>query len=152
MIRKAKVQDGRDIVELVNYYGEKGVMLPRSLNEIYETIREFLVYEEDGKVLGVASVHIDWEDLAEIRSLAVQAGKVGRGIGADLVRECIQEAQEMGINRVFSLTYVPEFFMKLGFEIVDKSMFPHKIWGDCVKCPKFPECDETALIYNIDLD
>ncbi len=149
MIRKALTKDAKEIIAIINFFANKGQMLPRSINETYENIRDFIVYEIEGEIIGVCSLHIDWEDLAEIRSLAVKEKNSGKGIGSEMVRECMREANNMGIKKVFTLTYVPEFFKRLGFRIVDKAQFPHKIWGDCVKCPKFPECDEIALIYEI---
>ncbi|MBI4378045.1 MAG: N-acetyltransferase [Nitrospinae bacterium] len=150
MIRKALIRDAKEILGIINFFANRGEMLHRSTNEIYENIRDFIVYETDEEVVGVSSLHIDWEDLAEIRSLAVKEKSSNRGIGSAMVRECIREAKELGIKKVFTLTYVPPFFEKLGFKMVDKSQFPHKIWSDCVKCPKFPGCDETALIYEIE--
>lgn len=124
-------------------------MIPRSLNELYETVRDFLVCEIDGTVCGVCALHIMWEDLAEIRSLAVERRYQGRGIGTDLVKRCLREAKLLGIDKVFALTYHPDFFKKLGFQDVDKSVLPQKIWGDCVRCPRFPECDENAVMIRL---
>jgi amino-acid N-acetyltransferase len=122
-------------------------MLPRSLADIYENLRDYFVFEEDnGELAGSAAIHIMWEDLAEVRSLAVREGKMRRGIGTRLVESCISEAIVLGIGRVFALTYKPEFFEKLGFHIVDKAELPQKIWTDCLKCSKFPDCDEVALV------
>jgi len=149
MIRKALIRDAKEIISIINFYADRGEMLYRSTNEIYENIRDFIVSEIDEEVVGVSSLHVDWEDLAEIRSLAVKEKSSRKGIGSSLVKECIREAKELGIKKVFTLTYVPKFFEKMGFKIVDKTQFPHKIWGDCVKCPKFPSCDETALIYEL---
>ncbi|MBI3584564.1 MAG: N-acetyltransferase [Nitrospinae bacterium] len=149
MIRKALIKDAKEIISIINFYANRGEMLYRSINELYENIRDFIVYEIDGEIIAVSSLHIDWEDLAEIRSLAVKEKSSRKGIGSELVRECIREAKELGIKKVFTLTYVPKFFEKMGFKIVDKAQFPHKIWGDCVKCPKFPSCDETALIIEV---
>lgn len=149
MIRKAVIKDAKEILGIINIFANRGEMLHRSINEIYENIRDFIIYEIDGEIVGVSSLHIDWEDLAEIRSLAVKEKNSKKGIGSSMVRECIREAKELSIKKVFTLTYVPDFFKKFGFRVVDKTQFPHKIWGDCIKCPKFPECDETALIYEI---
>lgn len=124
-------------------------MIPRSLNELYETVRDFLVCEIDGTVCGVCALHIMWEDLAEIRSLAVEKRFQRRGVGTNLVKRCVREAQLLGIRKVFALTYHPEFFKKLGFQDVDKSVLPQKIWGDCVRCPRFPECDENAVMITL---
>ncbi len=147
MIRKARMADVKAIQMLIAAYARKGDMLPRSLSEIYENLRDYFVCVEDGGgVIGSAAVHLMWEDLAEVRSLAVRDDRAGRGIGTKLVEACISEAIVLGITRVFALTYKPEFFEKLGFRRVDKSELPHKIWSDCLKCSKFPDCDEVALL------
>ena len=147
MIRKARMSDVKGIQQLIAEYARKGDMLPRSLADIYENLRDYFVFEEDGgELAGSAAIHIMWEDLAEVRSLAVREGKMRRGIGTQLVESCISEAIVLGIDRVFALTYKPEFFEKLGFHIVDKAELPQKIWTDCLKCSKFPDCDEVALV------
>lgn len=147
-IRKAKIHDVKTIHKLINDFAKKGEMLPRSLNELYENIRDFYVAEEDNEIQGVCALHILWEDLAEVRSLVVKREYQKRGIGSDLVKKCLREARFFGVKNVFVLTYVPDFFKKLGFKEIEKSKLPQKIWGDCIKCPKFPECDEVALIYS----
>jgi amino-acid N-acetyltransferase len=148
MIRKARIGDVKAIQKLVGDYARKGDMLPRSLSEIYENIRDYVVYvdDDDGPVLGSAALHIMWEDLAEVRSLAVHDEIGRRGVGTQLVEACISEAIVLGITKVFALTYKPAFFEKLGFRQVDKAELPHKIWTDCLKCSKFPDCDEIALV------
>jgi amino-acid N-acetyltransferase len=147
MIRKARMADVKMIQKLIAEYARKGDMLPRSLSEIYENLRDYFVCAEDGgEVVGSAAVHLMWEDLAEVRSLAVREDRMGRGVGTKLVEACISEAIVLGITRVFALTYKPGFFEKLGFQRVDKSELPHKIWSDCLKCSKFPDCDEVALV------
>lgn len=147
MIRKARMGDVKTIQKLIAEYARKGDMLPRSLSEIYENLRDYFVFEaEAGEVIGSGAVHIMWEDLAEVRSLAVREDSMRRGVGTKLVEACVSEAILLGITRVFALTYKPEFFEKLGFRRVDKSELPQKIWSDCVKCSKFPDCDEVALV------
>jgi amino-acid N-acetyltransferase len=147
MIRKARMSDVKAIQKLIADYARKGDMLPRSLSEIYENLRDYFVFEENGgEVVGSAAIHLMWEDLAEVRSLAVREGEMRRGIGTQLVEACISEAIVLGITRVFALTYKPEFFERIGFQQVDKSELPHKIWSDCLKCAKFPDCDEVALV------
>lgn len=148
-IRKAVIADTKQIQKLVNEFARKEEMLPRALNELYESIRDFFIYEDGVKILGVCALRILWEDLAEIRSLAVQKEHQRSGIGKALVRKCLKEARDLGIKRVFALTYQPAFFKKLGFEDTDKAKLPQKIWGDCLKCHKFPECDENAVIINL---
>ncbi len=147
MIRKARMGDVKAIQKLIAEYARKGDMLPRSLSEIYENLRDYFVCVEDGgEVVGSAAIHIMWEDLAEVRSLAVRGDRMGQGVGTKLVEACISEAILLGIARVFALTYKPEFFEKLGFQRVDKAQLPQKIWTDCLKCSKFPDCDEIALV------
>lgn len=147
MIRKARMSDVKGIHDLIAEYARKGDMLPRSLADIYENLRDYFVFlGEDGELVGSAAIHIMWEDLAEVRSLAVREGKMRRGVGTQLVESCISEAIMLGIDRVFALTYKPGFFEKLGFHTVDKAELPQKIWTDCLKCSKFPDCDEVALV------
>ena len=145
-IRKAKITDVKTIHRLVNEFAKKGEMIPRSLNDLYENIRDIIVYEDRGEIKGVCALHILWEDLAEVRSLSVRLDVQGIGIGKKLVTTCIKEAKTLGIKRLFALTYHPDFFGKLGFSLIDKSKLPQKIWGECLRCPKFPECDESAVI------
>jgi len=149
MIRHARIPDARDIHQLLLIYAKDGQLLGRSLADIYETIRDFYVYEEAGKVLGVGALEICWEDLAEVRSLAVAPGQQGKGIGKQLVQSCLDEARVLGIKRVFALTYQPEFFKRLGFADIEKAELPQKIWGACLKCVKFPDCDEIALAIDL---
>jgi len=148
-IRKALISDVKQVQRLVNEFAKKEEMLPRSLNDLYENIRDLFVYEDKGQVSGACALHILWDDLAEIRSLAVSRELQGRGIGKQLLKTCLKEAKQLGIKRVFALTYQPEFFRKIGFADIDKSKLPNKIWGDCVRCPKFPECDEVAVIIGM---
>ncbi len=149
MLRKAEIRDVKEIQKLLTAYANRGDMLSRSLSELYEALRDFYIVEEEGKRAGTAALHIVWEDLAEVRSVAV-AEEVGRrGIGTQVVRACIDEARELGLKRVFCLTYKPDFFARFGFRIVDKSELPHTVWGDCMKCVKFPDCDEIAMILDL---
>ena len=152
MVRKARIGDVRTIHKILNTYAADGKLLPRSLSELYTHIRDMFVWAlpETGQIVACCSLHVVWEDLAEIRSLAVEKEHQGRGIGAKLVQACLQEARELGIPRVFVLTYEAEFFQKQGFVIVDKHIFPQKIWADCLHCNKFPDCDETALLLDLD--
>jgi len=144
-IRKAVISDAEKIQFLINEYAKQGLMLPRSINSIYENIRDFWVCEENSKVVGICALTIFWSDLAEIRSLAVAPEHVRKGIGTSLVKKALEEAKELGIKRVFTLTYQVGFFKKLGFREIDKSSLPQKIWRDCINCVKFPNCDETAM-------
>lgn len=148
-IRKAKIADLKEVHKLVNEFARREVMIPRSINELYENIRDLVIFEENGRINGVCALHVLWEDLAEIRSLAVKKEYQKMGIGKKLVKRCLAEARGLGIHRIFVLTYQPDFFKKMGFTRTDKSELSQKIWGDCIRCPKFPECDEHALIINI---
>ncbi|MFH1777561.1 MAG: N-acetyltransferase [Candidatus Omnitrophota bacterium] len=145
MIRKAQCIDISQIQKLINDYARSGYMLPRSLNELYETIRDFTVYEDNHKIIGCCALHISWEDLGEIRSLAVEKQSQGKGIGRSLILACIEEAKGLKLKRVFVLTEIIDFFKKFGFKNIDKSELPHKIWGDCLACIRFPDCNEVAL-------
>ena len=150
-IRKARVDEIPKIQKMLAAHAQRGDMLPRSLSELYDNLRDIFVYLDDDKpeIIGTCSMHICWEDLAEIRSLAVREPYQGQGIGKKLVEACIAEAIALGLHRIFVLTYQVEFFQKMGFQVVDKGTLPHKIWADCLKCIKFPECDETAMIIEI---
>ncbi|MBN2426778.1 MAG: N-acetyltransferase [Deltaproteobacteria bacterium] len=149
MVRDALMTDAGQIHQLLLQYTKEGLVLPRALTEIYQDIREFVVTEDDGLLTGVCSLHIWWQDLAEVRSLAVRKGMEKQGLGKKLVEACLEEARSLGLTKIFALTYRPDFFARLGFVVIDKSELPQKIWGDCVKCPKFPECDETAVRIEI---
>lgn len=149
MIRRARIPDARTIHQLLLTYAKEGQLLGRSLAAIYDSIRDFYVYEEDGQILGIGALAICWEDLAEVRSLAVVPGQNGKGIGRQIVEKCLYEAKDLGLQKVFALTYQPEFFKKLGFVEIDKAQLPQKVWGDCINCVKFPDCDEFALAINV---
>lgn len=149
MIRKAVVADVGDMQKLINSFAEKNAMLPRALSAIYENIRDFVVMEEDGRVVGCCALHVSWSDLAEVKSLAVDESTQGKGYGKQLVEVCLGEARELGVTSVFALTYVPDFFEKLGFSRIDKSKLPHKIWSECINCPKFPDCGEEAVFTEL---
>ena len=148
IIRKACTRDVIFMQQLINDYAEKGAMLHRSFSELYENIRDFFVVETDGKIVGCAALHISWKDLAELKSLAVTEDQQGRGFGKKLIKACMDEAVELGIEKVFALTYVPVLFEKMSFEIIDKALLPRKVWTECVYCPKFPGCGEIAVIWT----
>jgi amino-acid N-acetyltransferase len=148
-IRKATVGDVKKIQTLVNYYAKRERMLPRSLNELYENIRDFWVYAEGRNIVGCCALHVDWEDLAEVKSLAVSPKKSGRGTGRRLLEKCLKDAKALKVKKVFALTYVPEFFENAGFAIVDKKELPHKIWSECIKCCYFPNCKEIAMVREL---
>ena len=150
MIRKAKIHDIHQIHSIITHFGELGLLLPRSLSDLYDHLRDYAVFvNERDEVVGVTALHISWEDLAEIRSLAVLEQYQGKGIGRKLVEFAISEAVTLGIYKIFTLTYQPEFFKRMGFKVVDKKVLPHKVWSDCLKCPKFPDCDEVAMMLQL---
>lgn len=149
-IRKAKLADVPHIVKLINGFADRGELLHRSLNEIYENIRDYYVAEdESGEVGGCCALHVSWENLAEIKSLVIADSLQRSGVGTRLLAACLDDARELCVPRIFALTYKPEFFEKNGFRRVDKAELPHKIWSECINCPKFPDCGEEALIRDI---
>jgi amino-acid N-acetyltransferase len=152
MIKKATIQDVKAIKELINAYAEKGEMLPRALGELYDCLRDFFVYEKDGHIIGVAALHVGWEGLAELRSVAVSPNFLGRGIGKELVSACLADARALGVKEVFVLTYVQGFFEKMGFTLARHDDLPQKVWTECRnKCVKYPdECNEAALTLPLD--
>ncbi|AFQ44635.1 N-acetyltransferase [Desulfosporosinus meridiei] len=144
-LRKARIADVEAMMSLINSNAEQGLMLPRSRNMLYENIREFLLAEVDENLVGVASLHILWSDLAEIRALAVASDYKRRGIGTQIVKTLEDEARELGCAKVFALTYQPEFFKFCGYKEVSKDQMPQKVWTECINCIKFPNCDEIAV-------
>jgi len=146
-IRPAHMGDVKAIHGLLQRFAAKSLLLGRSISSLYDQLRDFIIYDEDG-VQGVCALHISWENLAEIRSLAVAEQIQGRGIGRQLVCSCLDEARSLEIDNVFVLTYQADFFRKLNFRDIEKTELPHKIWSDCLQCPKFPDCDEEALIWK----
>jgi amino-acid N-acetyltransferase len=149
IVRKAVAGDVRSIHKLVNEFADENKIIPRSLNDLYENLRDFFIYIDDSKIIGACALHISWENLAEIRSLVVDRKDQKQGIGTALIEEALKEARQLGIKRIFSLTYIPNYFERFGFHELEKSELPHKIWGDCMKCHKFPDCDETAVILDL---
>ena len=149
-MEKARIKDVPQMHQLVNYFADKGLMLPRSLSEIYENIRDYFVVRQGELVIACAALHVSWSDLAEVKSVAVAEESQQQRIGAQLVEACLQEAKKLGIPTVFCLTYQPTFFEKFGFSQVDKMELPRKVWSECYRCPKFPDCDEVALVCNMD--
>lgn len=149
LIRKAKISDVEEIHQLISHYAAEGQMLARARTTLYEGIREFSVVEVEGKVAAVGSLHVLWNDLAEIRALAVAPAYIRKGLGKALVETFLQEARELELPRVFALTYTPEFFAKCGFRLIDKEDLPQKVWKECVNCPQFPNCEESAVILEL---
>lgn len=146
-IRPARVGDAPAIHELIRGFADRKIMLRRSLGELYESIREFLVaVDEHNRVVGCVALHVFWEDLAELKCLAVAEEYQRLGVGRQLVEACWEQARELEIDSVFALTYAVGFFERCGYDQIDKADLPHKIWNECVRCPLFPNCTETALI------
>ena len=148
-IRSAKIQDAKAICSLINYYAEQDKMLFRSMVDIYENLRSFTVAEQDGRVVGCCALQIVWADLAEIKSLAVEEADAGKGIGRMLLDSALEQARELGVQRVFALTLAPAYFEKTGFKRIEMDALPMKVWTDCAKCPKQENCDEVAVIREV---
>jgi amino-acid N-acetyltransferase len=148
-VEKARMSDVPQMQKLVNYFAERGDMLPRALSEIYENIRDFFVVRDGEQPVACVSLHIYWDDLAEIRTLVVSEESQRQGLGGQLVETCLEEARDFGIPSIFCLTYKPSFFEKFGFRQVDKAELPRKVWAECYRCPKFPNCDEVGMICHL---
>lgn len=151
-VEKARINDVPQMHKLINFFADRGEMLARPLSEIYENLRDFFVIREGERVVACAALHINWEDLAEVKSVAVAEDCQRQGIGDRLVKACLKEARSLGLPTIFCLTYKPGFFEKLGFTQIDKMKLPHKVWNECYRCPKFPNCDEIALICHLDME
>jgi len=149
VVRKAVSADVPAIRRIVNRFAHRGAMLALSLNQMYERLRDFWVIEENGRIIACGSLRIVWKHLGEIRSLAVLPSRQNRGYASILVHRIFKEASALGLTRIFVLTYVPRFFEKFGFQVIPRTKLPHKIWLDCINCPKFPRCDETAMIRQV---
>ena len=151
MIRKAILDDVKPIHALLQYYNKKGELLARPLSKLYDHLRDFWVYEDPKTkhILGCCALQFCWEDMAEIRSLAVEPEHVGKGIGSTLTERAIQEAVYFNIKKLFTLTYRPDFFKQFGFTTIDKGELPIKVWSDCIGCVSFPNCDETAMLREL---
>ena len=149
-IRPARVGDVPAIHDLIRAFADRKLMIRRSLGELYEAIREFFVaVDDDGQIIGCAALHVFWEDLAELKCLAVSERAQGRGVGRMLVEACWAAAYDLELKTVFTLTYVADFFEKCGYHRIEKAELPHKIWNECVRCPLFPNCTEVALIRSV---
>lgn len=150
-VRKARTDEVKKIQKLIEPYAREGEMLPRSLGEIYEHLRDYMVITPPrvSDIIGTCALHITWADLAEIRSLAVRKDYTRKGLGTTLVRAAVREARQLGCSRVFSLTFKPGFFIRLGFRPIEKNDLPQKVWTDCIRCPHFPDCQEEAVVYDI---
>ena len=149
-VERATVHDAEAIAALINFWAAQGEMLPRTLGETYENLRDFFVVREGDRLVACTALHITWADLAELKSLAVVEDAQSGGYGTALVRECIEEGHRLGLNRLFALTYRPGFFERLGFEQADVMNLPRKVWNECYRCPKFPGCEEIAMTLDLD--
>ncbi|MDR3565479.1 MAG: N-acetyltransferase [Negativicutes bacterium] len=150
IFRKAMFKDVEAIHKLINDQADRGLMLPRARNVIYETLRDMILADEDGVVVGAGGLHLIWDELAEIRALAVVPESAGQGIGRQIVARLTEEARELGVKTLFALTYQTEFFAKQGFHEIPKEKLPHKVWKECINCPKFPNCDEVAMVKELE--
>ncbi|MEA1872197.1 MAG: N-acetyltransferase [Chloroflexota bacterium] len=148
-VDRARVSDAASMHQMIGHFADKGEMLPRALSEIYEDIRDYFVVRKGSQVIACVALHVTWVDLAEIRSLAVDEQEQNQMIGSLLTKACIEEAKELGIPRVFCLVRKPAFFERHGFQLIDKAELPQKVWAECYRCPKFPNCDEVALIRHL---
>jgi len=151
MIRKAGVHDIKSIHKLLQAFAEEGQLLPRPLSGLYDHVRDFFVYSpaKNQPLQGCCALQVCWEDMAEIRSLAVVKDHWGKGIGRQLLEAAVEEARRLELTKVFTMTYHPGFFEKYGFHTIDRAQLPLKIWGDCILCVKFPDCDEIAMLKEI---
>lgn len=147
--QKAGAKDVEQMKELIEEHARMNKMLPRSLSYLYENLRDYIVAIDGENVVGCVALHISWKDLAEIKSLAVKQDMVGQGIGRQLLEKAVDEAKALGMKTLFTLTLEPEFFEKNGFKRVQHEDLPMKVWGECIHCPKYPECDEIALEYTL---
>lgn len=147
--RNAKITDAKTIYSLINFYAEQDKMLFRSMADIYEKLYSFIVAELNGRVVGCCALQVIWSDLAEIESLAVDEANTNKGIGKSLVTATLEKAAQLGVPQVFALTLYPDFFKKLGFELIQMDKLPMKVWSDCAKCSKQQNCDEIAVIKTI---
>jgi amino-acid N-acetyltransferase len=149
LVESARIADAQAIHDLVTYWADRGDMLHRPVSEVYEAIRDFKVARVDGVVAACGSLHIMGPDLAEIRSLAVREDAQGKHLGAEIVAACIDDARELGLDRVFALTYRPGFFERVGFRLANVMEFPQKVWNECVRCPFFTNCKEVAVVLDL---
>jgi amino-acid N-acetyltransferase len=149
IVRPARMPDALAICQTVNYHAERGRMLHLSLESAYERLRNFLVAEEDGRIIGCVAVEIAWADLAEVRSLAVHPERLHKGVGRGLMTAALADARQMAVQRLFALTYETEFFAKCGFKVIDKDLLPSKVWSACILCPRRTACDEVAMMLEL---
>jgi amino-acid N-acetyltransferase len=148
-LRRATIADVPAIQKLVNDFAARGEMLPRSLSELYENLRDYYLAEAEGEVVGCCALHITWGDLAEVKSVAVREDHRGQGLGERMVHACLEDARALGLPRLFVLTYIPDYFARFGFQVVEKADLPQKVWSECIRCPKFPDCGEVGMMLDL---
>jgi len=149
VLRRARVPDVPAMQKIINFYADRNEMLPRSLNELYENVRDYFVLEREGEVIGCCAMHVTWSDLAEVKGLALRDECRGRRLGETLVYACLSDAREFGVARLFVLTYIPDYFERFGFRRVEKAELPQKVWTECIRCPKFPDCGEVSMVLDL---
>ena len=148
-IRPAKVQDVKQMHRIIEFYADNKEMLHRSLNSIYENIQEYVVAEYKGKIIGCGALHVSWDNLAEVKALAVEKTYARQGIGTKIVKTLEQNALGLGIYTTFALSFKPEFFQRMGYEVISREVLPQKIWSECINCHLFPDCGEVPLIKDV---
>ena len=148
-LRRARTADVPTLQKLINYFADRDVMLPRSLNEIYENLRDYFVIENESEVVGCCALHVTWSDLAEIKGLAVREEYQGKGLADKLINACLEDAKHLGVPRLFVLTYIPDYFQRFGFQRVENAELPQKVWSECIRCPKFPDCGEVSMVLDL---
>lgn len=149
-LRRARAGDVAAIHKLINHFAARDEMLPRSLNELYENLRDYFVIDNEGDVIGCCALHVTWSDLAEVKGLAVTEAHQGKRLGERLMKACLEDARNLGLPRVFVLTYIPGYFERFGFRGVEKSELPQKVWSECIRCPKFPDCGEVSMVIDLE--
>jgi len=149
-LRRARAADVPVLHKLINRFAEQDQMLPRSLNELYENVRDYFVIEDGGDVVGCCALHVTWSDLGEVKGLAVREDHRGHGLADRLVHACLDDAHDLGLPRTFVLTYIPSYFERLGFRLVEKAELPQKVWSECIRCPKFPDCGEVSMVLDFE--
>ncbi len=140
----------QSVFALINYYAEQRIMLPRPIVDLYENVWEFTVAEDNGVILGCGALKVYSAELAELRSLCVAPGINGRGLGRTLTEHVLDEGEHFGLKTVFALTTSPGFFEKMGFREVPRERFPTKVWRDCLQCPRYYNCEEKAMMVDLD--
>ena len=150
VVREATLDDVGGIYRLLRHYSEQGVLLPRAESDIYHSIREFLVIEQESEIIACAALQIFTRQLGEVRSLAIAPNYAGQGLGSKMVNAIEQDAIKLGLTKLMALTYEVRFFNRAGYNVVDMAVLPEKVWGACINCHKFRNCDEIAVLKQLD--